>query len=66
MTPERKIELLQRRIDLAHRAWVRAAEAALRDIPDASGSGHPAHDLWLRVEMSKMGPLEIVLSDHSQ
>lgn len=62
MTPEREIQLLKRRLDMSTKYWVRAAEAALGYIPGASRSDHPAHDLWLRVEMSKLGPVEVVQS----
>lgn len=60
MTPEREIELLKRRERTSRAAWLRAAEAALSTLPGASRSDHPAHDLWLRVEMSKLPPVEIV------
>jgi len=53
---------LERRLKMSTDHWVRAAEAALADIPGASRSDHPAHDLWLRVEMTKAAPVDVVLS----
>lgn len=43
-------------------AWCRAAESALALLPGASNSSHPAHSLWLRVEMHRAAPVELVLS----
>lgn len=43
-------------------AWCKAAEAALALVPGASNSSHPAHSLWLRVEMHRATPVEVVLS----
>lgn len=58
------LRIRDRQIETSRKAWVRAAEQALEVIgPGVSRSDHPAHDLWLRVEMSKLPPVEIVTSD---
>jgi hypothetical protein len=63
VSPERLLELRTRQIETSRKAWIRAAEAALTVLPGASNSAHPAHDLWLRVEMAKLPPVEIVQSE---
>lgn len=59
---ERLLEIRTRQLETAHVRWCRAAEAALADIPGASRSDHPAHALWLRVQMQHEPPVEVVLS----
>lgn len=56
MTPERRIEILERTIHRNEKFWMRAAESAL------AGDDR---ELRLRVEMIKAGPMDIVLSDES-
>jgi hypothetical protein len=62
MDSEGLLRLRTRQLETTRRAWVAAAERALADIPGASRSDHPAHDLWLRVQMANAPPVEIVQS----
>jgi hypothetical protein len=59
---ERTIARMHRQRSTSRSMWLRAAEAALSALPGASSSSHPAHDLWVRVEMAKVQGVEIVQS----
>lgn len=54
------------RRDRSDALWLKAAERALEAIPGASNSTHPAHSLWLRVELAKAPPVDVVLSASPQ
>lgn len=58
----RTIARLRRQLSLTSRHWAQAADAALERLPGASNSGHPAHSLWLRVQLHNQPPVEVVLS----
>lgn len=60
--PEHLLRIRTRQLERCGREWCKAAEAALSLLPGASNSSHPAHSLWLRVEMMKQPPVEVVLS----
>lgn len=60
---ERTLVRRDKQIVTTRKAWVRAARAALAAIHGASNSTHPAHDLWLRVEMADLPPMSVVLSE---
>ncbi len=62
MTPERELEIARRRERMSTELWVRAAREALDGIPGASRSDHPAHDLWLRVQLAEAPSVGVVLS----
>ena len=59
---QRLLDLRTRQLRTSREGWCKAAEAALAAIPGASNSTHPAYDLWLRVQMHRAPPMEIVLS----
>jgi hypothetical protein len=54
MTPERRIEILERRLKMSNQAWVRAAKEALDGDVRA---------LRLQVEFHEAPPMKIVLSE---
>lgn len=60
---QRKLKRTEHARDLSRRYWAEAAAKALRALPGASNSMHPAYDLWLRVEMNGLPPESLVLSD---
>ena len=62
MTDARLLALRTRQLTQAGDAWCKAAEAALEAIPGASNTSHPAYSLWLRVQMHRAPPVEVVLS----
>lgn len=62
ISPERLLQLRERQFRTSTAMWIRAAEAALAATPGASNSSHPAHALWLRVELAKQEPVGVVLS----
>lgn len=55
MTPERQIQILERRLDLQRKYWLRAAKKALDG---------DVRELRTRVEMEEAEPLQIVLSQN--
>lgn len=63
---EHLLKLRTHQLKLNAENWCKAAEAALEMLPMASASNHPAHDLWLRVQMHRAPPVEIVLSQEDQ
>ena len=63
---ERLLRLRDRQLKTNNAAWLRAAETALAALPGASNSTHPAHALWLRVEMAKQPSMDVVLSSAEQ
>lgn len=65
MSETRLLELRTRQLTRTSEAWFKAAESALRLLPEASRSDHPAHALWLRVEMHRAPHVEVVLSEVS-
>lgn len=60
--PEHLLRIRTRQLAQSKEAWCKAAEAALALLPGASNSSHPANSLWLRVEMHRAPPVEVVLS----
>lgn len=62
MNPEQQIERLRALSKRSEDRWVLAARAALKLLPEASRSNHPAHDLWLRVALADEPAVEVVLS----
>lgn len=59
---EHLLRIRTRQLKQSGDAWCEAAEAALANMPGASNSSHPAHSLWLRVEMHRAPPVDVVLS----
>jgi hypothetical protein len=59
---ERTLKRRERQAENSQKFWMDAAERALAAIHGASNSSHPAYSLWLRVEMAKQPPMDVVLS----
>jgi hypothetical protein len=59
---EHLLRIRERQLAQQKHYWVEAAEKALEALPGASLSTHPAHTLWLRVQLAKAPPVEIGLS----
>lgn len=59
---EHLLKIRTRQLAMSSQKWCEAAEAALALLPGASSSTHPAYGLWLRVQMHRAPPVEIVLS----
>lgn len=63
MDSERLLQLRTSQFARSRENWCKAAEAALALLPGASNSAHPAHDLWMRVQMHRAAPADVVLSE---
>ncbi len=60
---EHMLRIRTRQLKTSGDMWCAAAEKALALIPDAGNSFHPAYSLWLRVQLHRAPPVEVVLSD---
>lgn len=59
---ENMLRIRTRQLSRVGDAWCKAAEVALTQIPGASNSTHPAHSLWLRVQLHREPLVGVVLS----
>lgn len=59
---ETLLRIRTRQLKWSGDAWCKSAEAALALLPGASNSSHPAHSLWLRVQLHRAPPMEAILS----